>query len=159
MARTKAFLYRELGDTYLASVMARECLTEAKTNGDRASQVGVLNTLANIKYDEGEFAEAHDFYSQAMEILSDLEGYREMEVRILTNLGGCLVSLRRDREGLAVLREAHTKARRCHTAYGAASSHAVLIPHLIPRLQGSPLPKESGIKASRTSRNSPTEPS
>ena len=44
-----SFLYRGLGDLYLASVLAREALELAREEGDRSAQAGVLNSLGNIE--------------------------------------------------------------------------------------------------------------
>lgn len=107
-----SYLYRELGDLYLASVLARESLDLARTEGDLLTQAGVLNSLANIQHDEGQAETALAVYRQSLEILQQLEGHREMEASVLTNLGGCLITLRRDEEGHATLREAHGKAVR-----------------------------------------------
>jgi transcriptional regulator with XRE-family HTH domain len=106
-----AYLYRELGDLVLASVMARECLALAEAEGDRLVQAAMLNSLANVQHDEGDHAAALESYERALSLLAECEGHRELQSSVLTNLGGCLVSLRRDREGLATLREAHQKAR------------------------------------------------
>jgi transcriptional regulator with XRE-family HTH domain len=105
------YLYRELGDLYLASVLARECLDLARSDGDRLTEAGVLNTLGNIDHDEGRPAQAVDWYRQALAILQSLGGHHEMRATVLTNLGGCLVSLGQTRDGMNTLREAHTRAR------------------------------------------------
>ena len=109
-----AYLYRELGDLFLATVLAKESLELARSDEDRLTQVGVLNTLGNIEHDEGEPATALEYYGQALSILEELDGYQNMQATILTmtNLGGCLVTLRRYDEGTPMLREAHSRARR-----------------------------------------------
>lgn len=106
-----AYLYRELGDLYLASVLAKESLALARADDDLLTQAGVLNSLGNMQHDEGDPATAVESYREALAILERLEGHREMEASVRTNLGGCLITLRRDREGLAMLRDAHTRAR------------------------------------------------
>jgi transcriptional regulator with XRE-family HTH domain len=107
-----SYLYRELGDLYLASVLARESLTLARGGGDPLTEAGVLNSLGNMQHDEGDAKAAEKSYKQALEIILRLEGHREMEASVLTNLGGCLITLRENDEGLAMLREAHSKALR-----------------------------------------------
>jgi len=105
-----AYLYRELGDLYLASVLARECLELAQHDVDLLTQAGVLNTLGNVEYDQNRYQPSMAYYKRALAILQELQGHREMQATVLTNLGGCLVSLGRFDEGLAMLREAHTSA-------------------------------------------------
>jgi transcriptional regulator with XRE-family HTH domain len=106
-----SYLYRELGDLYLASVLARECLELAQQEVDLLTQAGVLNTLGNIEYDQERFEPSMAYYRRALAILQELQGHREMQATVLTNLGGCLVSLGRFDEGVSMLREAHTAAR------------------------------------------------
>jgi len=105
------YLYRELGDLYLASVLAKESLDLARQESDELTQAGVLNTLGNMHHDAGQPEEALASYRRALDILQKLDGHHEMRATTLTNLGGCLVTLRRDRDGIAMLREAHTRAR------------------------------------------------
>ena len=107
-----SFLYRELGDLYLASVLARESLTLAESDGDRLTEAGVLNSLGNIAHDDGGPAEAIEHYERAMTILDELGGHHEMQATVLTNLGGCLSTLGRHEESASMLRDAHTRARR-----------------------------------------------
>lgn len=104
-------LYRELGDLYLAGVLSKECLELAAAEGDRLSEAGVLNTLGNIEHDEERPAEAAAHYRSALDVLEGISGHHEMTATVLTNLGGCLISLDRFDEGCAMLREAHTRAR------------------------------------------------
>ncbi|MDH3628674.1 MAG: tetratricopeptide repeat protein [Acidobacteriota bacterium] len=106
-----SYLYRELGDYYLASVLARECLELAEGAGDRLTQAGVLNTLGNIAHDEEEPVTALDIYNRALDVLQHLDGHHEMKATVLTNLGGCHVTVGRFDEGIALLREAHSLAR------------------------------------------------
>jgi transcriptional regulator with XRE-family HTH domain len=107
-----SYLYRELGDLFLASVLAGQCLELAQAQGDLLTQAGVLNTLGNIHHDEGQAEIALDSYSEALGLLDQLEGHHEMRATVLTNLGGCHVTLGRIEKGSALLREAHTAARR-----------------------------------------------
>jgi transcriptional regulator with XRE-family HTH domain len=106
-----SYLYRELGDLYLASVLARESLDLARQEGDRLAEAGVLNTLGNIEHDENEAEVALDHYRAAQAILVDSGGHGEMQATVMTNLGGCLVTLSRFDEGIGMLREAHAQAR------------------------------------------------
>ncbi len=106
-----SFLYRELGDLYLASVLARESLQLAKDEGDRSAQAGVLNSLGNIEFDERRFAPAESCYREALAVLDDMGGYHQMKAMVLTNIGGCLAALGRFEDGIATLREAHCRAK------------------------------------------------
>lgn len=105
-----SYLYRELNDLYLASVLARECLVLAEQSGDRLGHAGVLNTLGNIEHDDGQPAEARVAYGRALEILEAVGGHMEMQATVLTNLGGCLVTLGEVDDGVRMLREAHARA-------------------------------------------------
>jgi tetratricopeptide (TPR) repeat protein len=105
------YLYRELGDLYLASVLMKECLDLASDGGDMSTQAGVLNALGNIEHDEGRVAQAGDSYREALSVLEPLEGYYEMKATVMTNLGGCLVSTGHYDKGVAMLRAAQSRAR------------------------------------------------
>jgi tetratricopeptide (TPR) repeat protein len=106
-----SYVYRELADRYLAAVMARECLDLAAEDGDLKTQASVLNTLANIHYDEGEPQRALPYYQRALEILEEMGGREEMCATLLTNLGGCLVSVHRYDDGVTRIQEAYRLAR------------------------------------------------
>jgi len=106
-----SFLYRELGDLYLATVLARESLQLAKEEGDRSAQAGVLNSMGNIEFDEGRFDEAEKSYREAMTVLEEMGGYHQMRAMVLTNIGGCLAALGKFDDGVATLREAHCRAK------------------------------------------------
>ena len=106
-----AYLYRELGDLYLASVLAGECLDLSRDEGDRLTEAGVLNTLGNIAHDENQPRDAAGSYRAALAILEEMGGHHEMQATVLTNLGGCLATLGEVQEGIRMLREAHTRAR------------------------------------------------
>jgi tetratricopeptide (TPR) repeat protein len=106
-----SFLYRELGDLYLASVLARESLELARSEGDLSAQAGVLNSLGNIEFDERSFAAAESSYREALQILETMGGYHQMKAMVLTNVGGCLAAMGRFEEGVATLREAHCRAK------------------------------------------------
>jgi len=110
-----SYLYRELGDLYLASVLAKESLDLARREGDRLAEAGVLNTLGNIEHDENRPESARDHYGEALAILEESGGHGEMQATVLTNLGGCLVTLSRFEDGIRMLREAHSDA--CSAGY------------------------------------------
>jgi transcriptional regulator with XRE-family HTH domain len=106
-----SYVLREMGDLYLAGVVAREALELALAEGDLKTQAGVLNTLGNIHHDEGDAEGALGFYQRALTVLDALGGHEKLRSTATTNLGGCLVELGRFDEGIARLREVHAKAR------------------------------------------------
>jgi transcriptional regulator with XRE-family HTH domain len=105
------YLYRELGDLYLASVLVRECLALAREQDDLSTQAGVLNSLGNILHDGGRPVEAVESYREALAILDELQGFLEMKTTVMTNLGGSLVAAGQFEQGLTMLRGARTKAQ------------------------------------------------
>jgi tetratricopeptide (TPR) repeat protein len=106
-----SFLYRELGDAYLASVLAGECLKLAEVEPDRSVEAAVLNTLGNIEQDEGRFDGASTHYERALTVLEGVEGHSEFQVVVMVNAGGCLVAAGRTAEGSAILGDALARAR------------------------------------------------
>ncbi|NIM01269.1 MAG: tetratricopeptide repeat protein [Acidobacteria bacterium] len=106
-----SFLYRELGDLYLAQVLARESLQLAREEGDRSAQAGVLNSLGNIEFDEDRYAEAEKCYREALAVLDEMGGYHQMRAMVLTNIGGCLAAQGHFEDGVSTLREAHCRAK------------------------------------------------
>ena len=107
-----SYLYRELGDLYLASVLARECLDLAAENSDPSVEACVLNTLGNIEQDEGQLDGAMLRYREALSIVDTIDGHSEFYATVLVNLGGCMAELGRIEDGLATLRDAHGRAVR-----------------------------------------------
>jgi transcriptional regulator with XRE-family HTH domain len=105
-----SYLYRELGDLYLASVLAQESLGLARAEDDRLTQAGVLNTLGNMRHDQGQAEAAVEPYREALAMLEELGGHHEMEASVLTNLGGCLVTLGRHDEGVPLLRRLYRQS-------------------------------------------------
>jgi len=75
------------------------------------TQAGVLNTLGNIEHDDGSAVEAYGHYRSCLDLLQKVGGHHETTATVLTNFGGCLITLGRFDEGVATLREAHTMAR------------------------------------------------
>ncbi len=116
-----SYIYRELGDLYLASVLAREALDLAKRNNDSETEAGVLNALGNIAHAEGDFEEAVERYKDCLGAMKSLGGgTREMGVIVEINLGGCMAQAGRKQEGLEILRRALSRAR--ETGYRRAAA-------------------------------------
>jgi transcriptional regulator with XRE-family HTH domain len=106
-----AFVYRELDDLYLAELLARESLDLALEEGDRAAQASVLNTLGNL-YEPTDAERALSFYERSAALFDELgTAHEEPALVVATNLGGCLVKVRRFEEGVAMLERAHGRAR------------------------------------------------
>ena len=72
--------FASLGELDLASVLAKESLELAEEEGDLLTKAGVLNTLGNMRHDEGDAGEALVAYGQALEVLEGLDGHLEIEV-------------------------------------------------------------------------------
>lgn len=105
-----SFVYRELGDLYLAQVLARESLDLALEKGDVGAQAAALNALGNIQ-ETTDLERAVGYYRRAEDLLRTSDGAPELGLMVLTNLGGCLVKFHRFAEGMAKLQEAHAAAR------------------------------------------------
>lgn len=118
-----SYLYRELGDLLLSSILAREALALSREVQDPATEAGVLNTMANIAHAEDDFDTAVEAYGQCLRLLQSLGGSREMESIVSVNLGGCMVQAGRTEEGFDLLRRALAEARR--NGYRRASALAL----------------------------------
>ena len=103
-------VYRELGDLYLAEVLARESLDMASRADDAPAQATALNTLGNI-YETTDLDRARERYERAYDVLQSSSGTADLRLVVLTNLGGCLVKSGRFADGIAKLQAAHTRAR------------------------------------------------
>lgn len=101
---------RQLGDLYIATLLCKECLELAVEDSDVETQARVLNNLGSIHHDEGEHEQALGYFERSHELFAEL-GFQKMRLTVLTNLGGCLVTVRRFDEGVARLREAYSEAR------------------------------------------------
>ena len=106
-----AYVNRELGDFYVAQMMAQECLKLLKGEEDREMEAAVLNTLGNIAYDEERFTEAVESYEKALSILEKLQGKDELKVRVMVNLGGSYVSSGSFARGFTLINNALNIAR------------------------------------------------
>ncbi len=107
-----SYLYRELGDLLLSSILAKEALALSRQLQDSATEAGVLNTMANIAHAEDDFNCAAEKYRQCLKLLKAIGGSREMEAIVSVNLGGCMVQAGHVDEGMAMLHTALNEARR-----------------------------------------------
>lgn len=101
-------VHRELGDRYLADVLARESLTLAAREGNVRAEAAALNTLGNIA-EEDDPAAAIPHYERAQELFRQ-HGEDSVLLMVLTNLGGTLVKARRHDEGVQKLELAYLRA-------------------------------------------------
>jgi len=105
-----SFVYREMGDLYLAQVLSREALDLALEQGDVAAQAAALNALGNIE-ETTDLARALESYQRAADLLLGTDAPPELPLMVNTNLGGCLVRAHRFAEGMAILQRSHLAAR------------------------------------------------
>jgi transcriptional regulator with XRE-family HTH domain len=105
-----SFVYRELGDLYLARVLAREALDIALEQGDVGGQAAALNTLGNV-HETDDLSLALGYYRRADDLLRAFEGAPELGLMVRTNLGGCLVKAHHFAEGMAILQQAYAASR------------------------------------------------
>ena len=103
-------VYRELGDLYLAEVLARESLDLAVASVDAPAQATALNMLGNI-YETSDLAKALAYFERAYEVLDASGGANDLKLVVLTNLGGGLAKAGRFQEGLAKLGAVHESAQ------------------------------------------------
>jgi len=107
-----SYLYRELGDLLLSSILAKEALALSREVQDPATEAGVLNTMANIAHAEDDFPTAVEAYEQCLRLLQSIGGSREMEGIVSVNLGGCMVQAGQIGTGMELLRRALSDARK-----------------------------------------------
>jgi tetratricopeptide (TPR) repeat protein len=107
-----SFVYRELGDLYLASVIARECHVRAVNGADEETVAAALNTAGIIEEEQGHHQEAVKHFRAALDVLRDDPEREIMCVIVQANLGGALVATGRFRAGVALLKQSLERARR-----------------------------------------------
>jgi tetratricopeptide (TPR) repeat protein len=107
-----SFVYRELGDLYLASVIARECHVRAASGADEETVAAALNTAGIIEEEQGHNEEAVTHFRAALDVLRDDPERGIMCVTVQANLGGALVATGRFRAGVALLKQSLERARR-----------------------------------------------
>ena len=106
-----AFVYRELGDLYLASVVARDCQNRALEGADPDTVAAALNTAGIIEEERARPREAAALFRRALDILREQPAADIMRVTVQANLGGALTASGQFRSGVALLREAVRHAR------------------------------------------------
>ncbi|MEW5806645.1 MAG: helix-turn-helix transcriptional regulator [Acidobacteriota bacterium] len=106
-----AYVNREFGDFYVATILARECLKLATSEGDTEMQAAILNTLGNIAYDEERFKEAQEHYEEALSLLERMTDKEELKVKVMVNLGGSYISNGLFPKGFTMIDRAFKAAR------------------------------------------------
>ncbi len=106
-----SFVYRELGDLYLASVIARECHMRAVDGADEDTVAAALNTAGIIEEEQQHHEQAVAHFRAALEVLRNGDERELMRLTVQVNLGGALVAVGRFRAGVALLKQALERAR------------------------------------------------
>jgi tetratricopeptide (TPR) repeat protein len=106
-----SFIYRELGDLYLASVIARECHMRAVDGADEETVAAALNTAGIIEEEQQHHQQAVEHFRAALDVLREGEERDLMRLTVQVNLGGGLVAIGRFRAGVALLKQALERSR------------------------------------------------
>lgn len=104
-------VHDERGDRYLALMEGERCLDLARESGDIADQAYALHAIGRTCFEEGEYARAAEFHSQALEMARDTASAQEV-VLLQANLGYCQVMLNRTEKGLKEIREGLALSRK-----------------------------------------------
>ncbi len=107
-----SFLYREMGDLKLSSILAKEALIIAREVPDKLTEAAVLNTIATIADTDGDFEDAVGVYQQSLKLMKQIGGSREMATTVAVNMGICMVHAGQSAAGMDVLHQALNDARR-----------------------------------------------
>lgn len=107
-----SYVNRELGEFYLAEVLAQECLKIASEEKVEDIQAAVFNTLGNISFDEERFKEAIHHYESALHLLNgDPSQKDEMILKVMVNLGGSYIAHGDFSKGMKMISESLAKAK------------------------------------------------
>jgi tetratricopeptide (TPR) repeat protein len=106
-----SFVYRELGDLYLAAVIARECQQRAREGADADTVAAALNTAGIIEEEQGHHDLAAGHFRAALEALRHHGDDDLMRLTAQVNLGGAVAANGRFRAGIALLKRALHRAR------------------------------------------------
>ncbi len=121
-----SFVYRELGDLYLASVIARECEERAREGADVDTVAAALNTAGIIEEEQGhhEFAAGH--FRRALSALGECGSADITRLTIQVNLGGAMAANGRFRGGVELLKRTLARA----TEHGYRRTQALALSKL-----------------------------
>ncbi|MFQ5669826.1 MAG: tetratricopeptide repeat protein [Acidobacteriota bacterium] len=106
-----AFVYREQGDLYLASVIARDCHLRAVEGADEDTVAASLNTAGIIEEELGHFQEAAEHFRAALAVLRPVAQKSLMRLTVQANLGGVLSATGRFKTGVALLKQVLSRAK------------------------------------------------
>ena len=106
-----SFVYRELGDLYLAAVIARECQQKAREGADPDTVAAALNTAGIIEEEQGHHQDAADHFRSALEALGEQDDTAITRLTVQVNLGGAMAANGRFRAGVELLKQILGRAR------------------------------------------------
>ena len=106
-----SFVYRELGDLYLASVVARECQQKAREGADGDTVAAALNTAGIIEEEQGHHQDAAAHFREALEALGEQDETTITRLTVQVNLGGAMAANGRFRAGVELLKRILSRAR------------------------------------------------
>jgi tetratricopeptide (TPR) repeat protein len=106
-----SFVYRELGDLYLASVIARECHLKAVKGADEETVAAALNAAGIIEEEQGHPDLAAVHFRSALDALRDDPRRELMRLTVQANLGGALTASGHFRAGVVLLKQSLVRAR------------------------------------------------
>jgi transcriptional regulator with XRE-family HTH domain len=107
-----SYVNRELGEFYLAEVLAQECLRIASEEKDEDIEAAIFNTLGNIAFDEERHQEAIHHYERSLLLLrGDSSGKDEMVLKVMVNLGGSYIANGDFSKGMKMINESLAKAK------------------------------------------------
>jgi len=121
-----SFVYRELGDLYLASVIARECQERAREGADDDTVAAALNTAGIIEEEQGHHGFAAEHFRRALSVLERCEEGDITRLTVQVNLGGAMAANGRFRAGVELLKQTLARA----TAHGFRRTQALALSKL-----------------------------
>ena len=121
-----SFVYRELGDLYLASVIARECQERAREGADDDTVAAALNTAGIIEEEQGHHQFAAEHFRSALSVLGEREDADMTRLTVQVNLGGALAANGRFRAGVELLKRTLSRA----TSHGFRRTRALALSKL-----------------------------
>ncbi len=107
-----SYVNRELGEFYIAEILAHECLRMAAEEKDEKVQAAVFNTLGNIAFDEEKHKDAITYYEKSLYLLSRFsEQNDELLLKVRINLGGSYIANGDFSKGFRMISDSLAKAR------------------------------------------------
>jgi transcriptional regulator with XRE-family HTH domain len=116
-----ASVNRELGDRYLGTIIAKECLDLARSESDRPSEAAALQILGNVLFEDGDVRGAVPQFEAALGLWEKL-GESQKKISLLATLGECSCMQGEGKKGWAQLRKALALARQLSDRRGISYS-------------------------------------